>query len=428
MSSPGEPAHRMLRRLLLGVTVALAIAAPAFGQGLQSRKEAVDARLDRLQAQIEAARSREASLAAEIEATTSRIRTLESQVGDVSRQLVHLEHDLALHRERLARLKELYRLQTRRFGQLTRDFAAAQAQFERRLIAIYQEEDITALDVVLQATSLTDLLERLDYSRQIGSQDEQIAHQLGSAKAEVRAARARTKRTKAAVASATRVIAVRTGQVRAARNRLLARQSALSASRGEQQHAIASVRQTEREAASEAAALERSSAELAAQIHAAAQRAAAAQAAARAAARSSAQATPSGSSAAAPVADSTASSSGLIWPVSGPVVSGFGMRWGRMHEGIDIAAGTGTPIRAAASGIVIYAGWMGGYGNLIIIDHGGSLATAYAHLSGFAVGSGASVSQGQTIGSVGCTGHCYGPHLHFAVRVNVTAGDPTGYL
>ena len=65
------------------------------------------------------------------------------------------------------------------------------------------------------------------------------------------------------------------------------------------------------------------------------------------------------------------SSGGMIWPVSGPVTSGFGWRWGRMHEGIDIAVPTGTPVAAAASGQVIYAGWMGGYGNLVVIDHGG---------------------------------------------------------
>jgi murein DD-endopeptidase MepM/ murein hydrolase activator NlpD len=118
----------------------------------------------------------------------------------------------------------------------------------------------------------------------------------------------------------------------------------------------------------------------------------------------------------------------MIWPVSGPVTSGFGWRWGRMHEGVDIAAPSGTPIAAAASGSVIYASWMSGYGNLVVVDHGGGLATAYAHLSGYAVGAGQGVSQGQTVGYVGCTGHCYGAHLHFEVRVNGSAVDPLGYL
>jgi murein DD-endopeptidase MepM/ murein hydrolase activator NlpD len=113
------------------------------------------------------------------------------------------------------------------------------------------------------------------------------------------------------------------------------------------------------------------------------------------------------------------------------VVSGFGQRWGRLHAGVDIAAGAGTGIRAAASGTVTVLqgeGASGGYGNFVCIQHGGAVSTCYAHLSSFAVSGGASVSQGQVIGAVGCTGHCYGDHLHFEVRVNGSPVDPLGYL
>ena len=99
-----------------------------------------------------------------------------------------------------------------------------------------------------------------------------------------------------------------------------------------------------------------------------------------------------------------------------------------MHEGIDIGAGSGTPIRAAAAGTVIHAGWLGGYGNLVVIDHGGGVATAYGHQSSIAAGSGAFVAQGQVIGYVGSTGNSTGPHLHFEVRVNGAPQDPLGYL
>jgi murein DD-endopeptidase MepM/ murein hydrolase activator NlpD len=113
--------------------------------------------------------------------------------------------------------------------------------------------------------------------------------------------------------------------------------------------------------------------------------------------------------------------------VNGPVVSGFGPRWGSFHEGIDIAVPTGTPIRAAASGSVSLAGVTGGYGNYTCIDHGGGLSTCYAHQSQILV-SGGQVAQGQIIGLVGCTGHCFGPHLHFEVRISGQAVDPLGYL
>jgi murein DD-endopeptidase MepM/ murein hydrolase activator NlpD len=99
-----------------------------------------------------------------------------------------------------------------------------------------------------------------------------------------------------------------------------------------------------------------------------------------------------------------------------------------MHEGIDIAASSGTPIRAAAAGTVIHAGWLGGYGNLVVVDHGNGLATAYAHASAILVGVGQQVAQGDTVSLVGSTGHSTGPHLHFEVRVNGVAVDPLGYL
>ena len=119
--------------------------------------------------------------------------------------------------------------------------------------------------------------------------------------------------------------------------------------------------------------------------------------------------------------------SGLIWPIRGPVTSEFGWRWGRMHQGIDIAASSGTPIRASASGTVIYAGWMNGYGNVVLIDHGG-LTTVYAHQSRLGSGEGQRVGQGEVIGYVGSTGRSTGPHLHFETRVNGIARNPRNYL
>ena len=123
-----------------------------------------------------------------------------------------------------------------------------------------------------------------------------------------------------------------------------------------------------------------------------------------------------------------ASSGGLIWPASGPVNSPFGPRWGRMHTGIDIGAPSGAAIRAAKGGTVISAGYNGGYGLAVVIDHGGGLTTLYGHASSLSVGDGASVSQGQTIAAVGCTGSCTGPHLHFETRVGGSPQNPMNYL
>jgi murein DD-endopeptidase MepM/ murein hydrolase activator NlpD len=121
------------------------------------------------------------------------------------------------------------------------------------------------------------------------------------------------------------------------------------------------------------------------------------------------------------------SASGLIWPVSGPVTSPYGQRWGRLHAGIDIGAATGTPIYAANSGTVL-TGCGGGYGNCVMIDHGGGFVTLYAHQTSVFVSGGQQVSRGQNIGTVGCTGSCTGPHLHFETRVNGSPQDPMQYL
>jgi murein DD-endopeptidase MepM/ murein hydrolase activator NlpD len=122
------------------------------------------------------------------------------------------------------------------------------------------------------------------------------------------------------------------------------------------------------------------------------------------------------------------STEGFIWPLNGAINSPFGPRWGRMHTGIDIDGNSGDPIVASKDGRVILAQYYSGYGNAVIIDHGGGVATLYGHMSKFEVSNGQSVSQGEIIGLVGCTGSCTGDHLHFEVRINGTPVDPLKYL
>src|SRR5690606_2937439 len=116
------------------------------------------------------------------------------------------------------------------------------------------------------------------------------------------------------------------------------------------------------------------------------------------------------------------------WPVSGRISSRYGPRWGRMHYGIDIAVNTGTPVKAAARGRVSFAGWNGGYGYLVIIDHGNNVETRYAHLSRIAVQVGQYVSRGSVIAYSGNTGNSTGPHLHFEIRYKGQAVNPLNYL
>jgi peptidase M23-like protein len=119
----------------------------------------------------------------------------------------------------------------------------------------------------------------------------------------------------------------------------------------------------------------------------------------------------------------------LTWPVIGPVTSPFGMRWGRLHAGIDIGVPAGTPILAAAPGRVSTKGWVGGYGNYSCLDHGRQISTCYAHQSRFGpTPPGGIVGRGQLVGYVGCSGHCYGDHLHFELRMAGRPIDPLPHL
>ena len=118
----------------------------------------------------------------------------------------------------------------------------------------------------------------------------------------------------------------------------------------------------------------------------------------------------------------------LKWPVAGRQTSRFGMRNGRMHEGLDMALKAGSPIYPAMPGVVLLAGELGSYGNVVVIEHGGSLATVYAHLQSISVAKGSRVGCEDSIGAVGSTGRAFGPHLHFEVRFDGTAVEPLVFL
>jgi murein DD-endopeptidase MepM/ murein hydrolase activator NlpD len=272
-----------------------------------------------------------------------------------------------------------------------------------RLVAIYETGTPDVLSVIVGADGYDDLVDRTEYLNRIQGMDEAVVGRVRELRDQVKRTVARLRAVKDRIEAARDAIAAEEQALAGARAAVQQRQSALVAARGSRVAALAKIKETEQELDGDVASIQ---AELAAQL---------------------------GETASAPLpAGPIRYGSGqFIWPVDGPVVSGFGMRWGRMHEGIDIAVTAGTPIRAAASGSVVLVqseAESGGYGNFTCLDHGGGLQTCYAHQSSVAVASGQSVSQGEVIGYVGCTGHCFGDHLHFEVRVGGAPTDPLGYL
>jgi murein DD-endopeptidase MepM/ murein hydrolase activator NlpD len=391
-----------MRRIALAVFLLLAVATPAFGDDA-GKKHQIDSKIATLQDKLAAQKKSEQALRSQVADYTSRIRALEARVGDVSLHLQTLEEDLSLHQKRLDALNELFHAQNTRLLTLRTQYARAITVLNRRIVEIYESDDPSTIDVLLGSDSVQAAIDKVEYLSDINAQDHRVAQEVAYAKAQVAAARAKTKKLRSSVQSETAVIRARTEQTRSVRDELLGARNDLSSTRQNKLQDLSTLTASEQAEASEIDALQAASQRIAAAIRAA-------------------QTRDGGGP------TQTASNAGLIWPVSGPITSPFGWRWGRMHQGIDIGVSYGTPIHAAAAGTVIYCGWEEGYGNFVVLDHGGNLATAYGHQSRIAVTCGQQVNQGDTIGYVGCTGHCTGPHLHFEVRINGDPVDPMGYL
>jgi murein DD-endopeptidase MepM/ murein hydrolase activator NlpD len=395
----------MRRRFVtvVGLAVALGVAASASAQAPESEKAAVDARIAALQAEIAASKAQEGVLTSQLSAVVSELDSAQAAVDTAQAGLAALEVDLANAQARLDQLTALLDEQTRRLERLQAEYQKAVAILDARVRAAYIDEPPDVLAFLVSATSFDEIIDSMELLSRIGAQDRRIARQVERARVQAAAERRATAETKQLQAATVSVIAVRTDEARSARDQLAGDRDRLAAVQSLKRSALTNEQESREEYLAEVEGLLAQSAVLAAQIRGAQEGA--------------------GSS-----GSGQPSAAGMIWPCDGVVVSGFGMRWGRMHEGIDISCASGTPNRAAASGTVIYSGWLGGYGNLIVIDHGNGLSTAYAHATSNVVGVGQAVSQGETVSLVGSTGNSSGPHLHFEVRVNGSAVDPLLYL
>ncbi len=367
---------------LAAIVAVLTVPAGAPAQDLQSQ-------LDSKRAQLEHANSREGVLSSTIQGLGERLDQLRGEVATLRNREAIVQAELNKKEAELQRAKDrlvVLRVRLKHSLEVLRD----------RLIAIYESSSPDTLTVILNSDGFDEVLSRYEYLKRIQSQDTSIAER-------VRNLRDQTKDTVERVRAARNEIAAKRAELARTRSELESREGDLAVARQQDQQALAQVQDTQHHLEGEIGDLE---GQIQAQLQAA---------------QSSVPAQPAG-----PIQGE--SSAGFIWPVSGPVVSGYGMRWGRLHAGLDIAVPAGTGIRAAASGTVALAAYTDGYGNYTCIDHGGGVSTCYAHQSSYAVSSGQSVSQGQVIGSVGCTGSCFGDHLHFEVRVNGSPVDPMGYL
>ena len=392
-----------LRLLLCAAAVPLACFAvlPLTAGGAPS----LSTKIQRKKDQIAARKGRERVLASDVAGFTRRINGLQKDITVLQTRQVRLQADLDAKRAELARIQEDLRRERLRLARLRARLAEARAALARRLVELYKADEPDLVTVVLESNGFADLLERTEFMQRVSSQDARIIGIVRRAKADATATAAHLARLEERAQAVARQIENRVTQVAAVKGQLVDRRARYADARSEKYAMLARTRDTRHELEGDLRALEAEQAKIQARLAAAAAGAA--------------------SNVAGPIQPG---SGGLIWPVNGPIVSGFGMRWGRLHAGVDIAVPSGTPIRAAQSGRVAIAGWVGGYGNYTCIQHEGALSTCYGHQSSIATSVGASVRQGQVIGYSGCTGHCLGPHVHFETRINGQPVNPAGYL
>ena len=403
---------RRLPRVSITVALATCVALPLTG----AASAQLSTRIDSTREQVEDKRYRESVLSQDISSYNGRIERLEGQISGLQQRQDRLQASLDAKLAELADIRARLERARERLAQLRSDLAFAEDALAERLVELYKADEPDALTVVLEADGFADLLERTEFMERVSDQDGRIIRRVREIKAAVTRRAEELEELEGRAEAAAAAIEANRDEIAAAKAGVERSRDELAQARGALDASLSRVRQSR-------IRLEGDLDELQAEQRQVQARLAAQQASQAAAPVPSSPAIPPLSA-----GDIRHGSGSLIWPVNGPLVSPFGMRWGRLHAGIDLAVPSGTPIRAAKSGRVALLGPTGGYGNYTCVDHGGGLSTCYAHLSSFATSGGASVKQGQVIGYVGCTGHCFGDHLHFETRVNGAPVDPMGYL
>ncbi len=346
---------------------------------LKEQKNEVDSNISSTQEKIDEVKENQKTAMEQLTELESKITALEAEIANLDADLVQAEADLKLQEEELKVLED--------------NLKESQSAMQARVTSIYVNGDISYLDVIFNASSIDEFLSNFVFFEKIVEQD---------------------KATITTIQENKRLAKEKLEELQATKSKI----EGLKTSKEEQETAY-SEQKSEKDAVvtaleEEASSLEEALAEFESMSNQISAKIAAAE----------------GNSPA------YTGNGQFGWPVPGntTITSAFGPRTHPItgkysyHTGIDISASSGTSVVAAESGTVIYVGSLSVYGNTILINHGGGYSTFYAHLSGYAVSNGATVTRGQTIGYVGSTGWSTGPHLHFEIRVNGTPQNPVDYL
>jgi murein DD-endopeptidase MepM/ murein hydrolase activator NlpD len=383
LASPSKSLRLLLAAIVAGIALS---GGTALAQTLEEQRSTKQQELEKVREQEGVLSTELAAVSDQVDQLAGQVATLRNREAIVAEELAETQKRLDAEAARLAALRE----------RLNRSLNVLSS----RLVEIYKSDQPDALTVILDSDGFDDLVNRYDYLDRIQDQDAGIVNR-------VRDLRDESEDLVGEIRTSRDAIAAKKAELERTRVQLEAREAELAEARDQKAAALDATRVKEDD-------LEGDVSKLNAQIE---------QALADAnASTSTTDPLPAG-----PI---QGASGGFIWPVNGPVTSPFGWRWGRLHAGIDIGVPAGTPIRAVKDGNIVLVqseATSGGYGNYTCIDHGGGLSSCYAHQSQQIITSG-HVSQGDVIGLVGCTGNCFGDHLHFEIRINGVPTDPLGYL
>jgi murein DD-endopeptidase MepM/ murein hydrolase activator NlpD len=334
----------------------------------------------------------------------NRISGLQGSIRSLQARETRIQDTLDQKRAELAQIQDKLQVARDRLARLRARLALGMKQLAARLIDEYESDEPDMVTVILESNGFDDLLTKADFMQRISSQDQQVVATVKVLKAQTtKQANELAALQKQAQDAANAILAQRNA-VAASKGKLVGTRNALQRARDGRKVVLSRVRSSREHAQEDLKSMLAQQQNIQSQL------------------QNSAPGAFDG-----PVKQG---SGRLIWPVNGPITSPFceSRPWEACHPGIDIGVPEGTPIHAADSGRVSIAGWVSGYGNYTCIQHTATLSTCYGHQSRIMVHVGQGVSQGQVIGLTGCTGLCFGPHLHFEVRINGSVVNPVNYL
>lgn len=364
------------------------------------------------QKQIDRKKGSERVLTSDISGYTSRITKLQSKISTLQGQQVSVQADLDAQRAELVKVQGQLRDERARLSRLRARLIVARGALEDRLVELYKSDRPDLISVVLSAKDFADLMERGEFLRRISDSDKRIVAGVRDAKADATTTTTRLAGLEQKEQDVAATILERRNQIAAVKGQLVQTRSGYQETRAGKRSVLTKVRAQRQDLQDDVEVLKAAQAKIQARLAAVAA---------------------GGDNGTLPAGPIQQGGGALIWPVNGPITSPFceSRAWESCHPGIDIGVPSGTPIRAAAAGRVVLMqpeSASGGYGNFTCVQHTSTMSTCYAHQSQFATSMGATVAQGQVIGYSGCTGRCYGDHLHFEVRVNGAVTNPMNYL